>query len=56
MDSTTALIIVNIMNLMVEKGIPAFIEWNDGTALDDPTIEDFEKLKVKTMAGKIGGD
>lgn len=48
-------IILAAIALILEKGIPAYMEWQDGVKLEDPTLEDFENLKVKTMAEKMEG-
>lgn len=54
MDETTAILAINLIDLILTKGIPAYIEWQDGVKLENPTIEDFEKLKVKKMSEKAG--
>ena len=45
-------LIIKLIELLIEKGVPAFIEWNDGTQIENPTMEDFEALKVKKMDEK----
>lgn len=52
MNPQTAVLIVNIINLIIEKGIPAYIEWKDGMSLTEPTLEDFDALKVQKMSEK----
>jgi hypothetical protein len=52
MDAQTAIIAVNLIDLILTKGIPAYMEWQDGVKLDNPTLADFEALKVKTMDEK----
>ena len=52
MDAQTLLIAVRLLEMVAEKGIPAFIKWQDGTEIDQPTLEDFENLKVKKMSEK----
>ena len=52
MNPQTAVLIVNIINLIIEKGIPAYIEWKDGVSLTEPTLDDFEVLKVQKMSEK----
>ena len=47
-----AKLILKMIELLIEKGVPAFIEWNDGTQIENPTVEDFEALKVKKMRDK----
>ena len=54
MEAEKALIILNLMDLIMTKGIPAYIQWQDGVKLENPTIEDFEGLKVKRMSDKAG--
>lgn len=46
-------LIVAAISLILEKGIPTYMKWQDGMELTDPTIEDFEKLKVKGMREKL---
>jgi hypothetical protein len=52
MDAQKAVLIVNLIDLILSKGVPAYMEWQDGVKLENPTIEDFEALKVKTMDEK----
>ena len=44
MDPQTALIILKIIELILDKGIPAYMEWSDGMSIKDPPLEDIEKL------------
>lgn len=44
MNEATALIIIKIIELIISKGIPAYMEWADGMAIQNPTIEDIEEL------------
>lgn len=53
MDAGTAILIVNMINLIIEKGLPAYIEWQDGVKIENPTLDDFEALKVKKMSEKV---
>lgn len=55
MNEATAILAINLIDLLITKGIPVYIEWQDGSKLENPTIEDFEKLKVKKMSEKVGG-
>lgn len=48
-DSQKAVLIVNLIDLIMTKGIPAYMKWQDGMELKDPTIEDFEALKVTPL-------
>lgn len=43
---------LRILDMILEKGLPALIKWQDGTVLENPTAEDFENLKVKTFEEK----
>jgi hypothetical protein len=52
MDASTAVIAVNVIELILEKGIPAYMKWQDGMELENPTLADFEALKVKKMSEK----
>lgn len=54
MDKEKAVLIVSAIDLLLTKGIPTYIEWQDGVKLENPTIEDFEALKVKKMSDKAG--
>jgi hypothetical protein len=47
-------IVLALISLIMEKGIPAYIQWQDGVKLENPTLEDFEALKVKKMSEKVG--
>lgn len=44
MDPTAALIILKIIELILSKGIPAYMEWADGMKIQNPTLVDIEKL------------
>ncbi len=44
MSKEEAVMILYIMNLIMAKGVPAFIRWKDGTKLEDPTLEEVEAL------------
>jgi len=44
MTPQAALIILAIIQLILEKGIPAYLEWSDGMSIKNPTLEDIEKL------------
>jgi hypothetical protein len=46
-------LILAAITLILEKGVPFVMKFNDGTKLENPTIEDFEKLKVKGMREKL---
>jgi hypothetical protein len=48
-----AALILGIVSLIIEKGVPAFLEWQDGTKLEDPTLLDIENLKVVSMSDKV---
>lgn len=37
-------LILKIIELIISKGVPAYIEWSDGMKLKDPTLEDIEGL------------
>jgi hypothetical protein len=52
MSPELALIAIKILDLVIEKGIPAFIAWNDGTEITDPTADALDALKVKKMSEK----
>lgn len=45
-------LLINLIGLILEKGVPAFIKWQDGVELANPTLEDLEALKVKKMSEK----
>lgn len=49
MSPNTAILIVHLLELILAKGVPAYIEWQDGVYLNNPTAEDFEKLKVEYL-------
>lgn len=55
MDSKKAALVLKVFELLLEKGVPAYMKFTDGTTIENPTIEDFEKLKVKKMSEKRGG-
>ena len=44
MNAQTALIILKIIELILDKGLPAYIEWSNGMKIENPTLEDIAKL------------
>lgn len=46
-------LILALISLVLEKGLPTYIKWQDGVSLTDPTLDDFENLKVKGMRDKL---
>jgi hypothetical protein len=46
-------LILGIISLIIEKGVPAYLEWQDGMKLENPTVEDIENLKVKKISEKM---
>jgi hypothetical protein len=39
-----AMLILAMIELILTKGIPAYIAWKDGVKLEDPTLEDVKAL------------
>jgi hypothetical protein len=39
-----AMLILAMIELILTKGIPAYIAWKDGVTLEDPTLEDVKAL------------
>lgn len=39
-----ALIILSIIELIITKGIPAYMEWSDGMKIENPSLADIEAL------------
>jgi len=44
MDASTATLIIGLIRLLIEKGVPVYMEWADGMELKDPTLEDIQAL------------
>jgi|TARA_Y100000310_G_scaffold182326_1_gene182417 hypothetical protein len=51
----SASLILAIVSLIFEKGVPDYLEWKDGVKLENPTLKDIEALKVVKMSDKITG-
>jgi len=43
-QAQTALIILKLIELILSKGVPAYLEWSDGMSIKNPTLEDIEGL------------
>jgi hypothetical protein len=39
-----AMLILAMIELILTKGIPAYIAWKDGVTLEDPTLDDIKAL------------
>ena len=52
MDEVNANLLLNAIEILLTRGIPIYMEWANGDKLENPTIEDFEALKVKKMSEK----
>jgi len=52
MNAATALLSLQIIALILEKGVPAYLQWQDGATLTNPTLEDIVALRVKKISEK----
>ena len=44
MDQTAALIVLKIIELILARGVPAYMEWSNGMSIENPTLENIEGL------------